>query len=211
MNPQYVQQLMEYVEETTGNDWSFYERESFYARSSHSGHRSSFVRFHDRFVDIFHTARETEDAAYMQVAADLDRLHIIGYAMSAVWAEFHDTDGIPTGFYGSGHLRWFHGPLLGGWVTLSDQWTGDDRVLMGWIVQTAEALSADPLMVEAYEAYKHMCTVEVCKIFRKDEQGCSIPIDENVPAYREALTSLHATLKLVREQLLERIRLVCSR
>ncbi len=206
MNENHARQIVEYVDKKINSDRPQGERESYYSRSSHSEHDYWFEYLHDEFSDIFDLARDGEAGGYDSVAADLDYSYIVGHAMSAVNSELHETGGRPTFHYPSGHPKWFHGPLIGGWGTFSDKWDGDWRVPVGH----AEKMREDLLVREAYEAYRTLMHGHGRSVFLRNAEGFYSVIEAKIPAYRQALEELHEQLKDVHVKILERIRLVCA-
>lgn len=193
----------------------FSEHESYYSRSSHSDHDTMFFEMHRGSMrNIFSVAGGqnsllVNSVAYRNVATDLEKLFIIGYALSAVHDELNKTDGMATCFYGSGHPRWFHGPFPSGWVTFSDKWNNDIRVPTGQAINNSTELKADLLVVQAYEAYEQTYREFYSKAFRRGDDGYSVAIPEKVAEFRVELTKLHQVLKSILEQLVQRIKEHC--
>lgn len=201
-------------------DNPFPEHESYYSRSSHSEHDNMFVLMHvGGMRNIFtNTSGERvlgeyphrDTGAYGETAVALEKLFLVGHALSAVYSELHQTDGMVTAFYGSGHPNWFHGPFSGEETTLSDKWDGDSRVPIGYVLD-APGLKSEPLIVQAYKAYRAVYDGSYKKVWREepDEDGYSVRIPERIPDFQEDLVKLHVTLKGIVIQLTEQIRTYC--
>ena len=206
--------VLNFLEKMDGES-PFSEHESYYSRSSHSDHDNMFERMHrGDMKKVFSVATDENDSllvdseTYRTVASDLEKLFIIGHALSAVHDELNNTDGIVTGFFGSGHPRWFHGPFPGGWVTFSDKWDNDFRVPIGYVVKTSAELKVDPLVVQAYESYERVITEFYPKVYKRDgEQLVSVP--EATLDFKVELANLHEILKNVLKQLAARIKGHC--
>lgn len=172
------------------HNYPYVEREDFYARSSHSSHEYLHYR---RLAELM--SNETPE----NILLAFERLFIVGYALSAVYAEMKLTDGIVTAFWGSGHSNWFHGPFSGGFDTIRCQFKDDDRVAIGQIL-THE----DEVLRETYEAYSKFNEEVYHKAFKEERspEGYSIRDPEGVRRFNEEIPNLHARLKEIFERVL---------
>ena len=179
-------------------DYPYPEREDFYAKSTHSQHR---LKAQHIFCLITEAPRD--------IGVMLNRIFIVGYALSAVFAEMTYTDGIVTAFWGSGHAKWFHGPFLGGLDTLRSQLMGDIMwVSVGGVI-TKEELSSDQALGKALaeyakfrdEVFGNAWKKTVDGEFERDGGGNCIRVPEGVTHFNEQIPSLHKTLKGIYESL----------
>lgn len=203
-------------------DHPFPESDDYYSRSSWSEHDNMFEAMHRGALEnVFKVATEQQSLlvdtdTYQHVAADLEKLFVIGHALSAVKSELNITDGAVTTFYPSSHPSWHHGPFVGGFTTITDKWGDDPRVPIGRIVTDSNALRADSLVVQVHAAYNRVFEEFYEPVFPEGGYGLRVgsnsapPTDpEKIAAFRAELQNLHTTLKTILEQIIARIRACC--
>jgi len=169
----------------------FWESESYYAQSSHSGHDDRFNGFHEYggLKELFVKAKdENQDGCLKKIARKLEVLFIIGYTLSAVYDELNSTDGRILDLYPSGHDKWFHGPFSGCFWTLDAYFNGWfwDRAHTNTVIKN-EKLEEDPILGKIWTTYH--------KIYWEFYANKKVAILNDITTVRTELERFYGELK----------------